>query len=147
MAIGKSLNHDKRLWLPVFDIDARHFTVTVYRPVFDEKGNRVSSEVGPKDAEVKVKTEEVKAKTEEVKVKPNFEIVMKGYRRDLRETCARIWESLAANAELTQRGIATQLQISESSVLSAMNALQEVGLLKREGYGKGRHWIVKTSAT
>ena len=125
---------------PVFDIDARHFTVTVYRPVFDEKGNRVSSEIGQNDTEVKVKPEEVK-------VKPNFEIIMKGYRRDLRETCARIWESLAANAELTQRGIATQLQISESSVLSAMNALQEVGLLKREGYGKGRHWIVKTSAT
>ena len=125
---------------PVFDIDARHFAVTVYRPVFDEKGNRVSSEIDQNDTEVKVKPEEVK-------VKPNFEIVMKGYRRDLRETCARIWESLAANAELTQRGIATQLQISESSVLSAMNALQEVGLLKREGYGKGRHWIVKTSAT
>jgi Mn-dependent DtxR family transcriptional regulator len=49
--------------------------------------------------------------------------------------------------ELTRQEIATQLKISESSVLSAMNALQEVGLLKREGYGKGRHWIVKTSAT
>ena len=97
---------------PVFDIDARHFTVTVYRPVFDEKGNRVSSEIGQNDTEVKVKPKEVKVKPEEVKVKPNFEIIMKGYRRDLRETCARIWESLAANAELTQRGIATQLQIS-----------------------------------
>ncbi|MBP5226991.1 MAG: winged helix-turn-helix domain-containing protein [Kiritimatiellae bacterium] len=123
---------------PVFDIDARHFTVTVYRPVFDEKGNRVSSEVGPNSTEVK-------AKTEEVKVKPNFEIIMKDYRRDLRETCARIWECLASNAELTQREIATRLQISESSVLSAMNALQEVGLLRREGYGKGRHWIVENS--
>ena len=40
---------------PVFDIDARHFTVTVYRPVFDEKGNRVSSEIGQNDTEVKVK--------------------------------------------------------------------------------------------
>ncbi len=137
---------------PVFDIDARHFTVTVYRPVFDEKGNRVSSEVGPNGtevkantAEVKVKMEEVKVKPEEVKVKPNFEAIMKGYRRDLRETCARIWECLASNAELTQREIATQLQISESSVLSAMNALQEVGLLRREGYGKGRHWIIEDS--
>lgn len=72
---------------------------------------------------------------------------MKGYRRNLRETCARIWESLASNDELTQREIATQLQISESSVLSAMNALQEVGLLKREGFGKGLTWIVKASAT
>ena len=32
---------------PVFDIDAHHFTVTIYRPEFDEKGNRVPSEVGP----------------------------------------------------------------------------------------------------
>ena len=119
----------------------------VYRPVFDEKGNRAFTEVCPNGSEVKVKPEEVKVKPEEVKVKPNFEIVMKGYRRDLRETCARIWVCLASNDELTQREIATQLQISESSVLSAMNALQEVGLLKREGYGKGRTWIVKTSVT
>ena len=94
-----------------------------------------------------MKPEEAKVKPEEVKVKPNFEIVMKGYRRNLRETCARIWECLASNEELTQREIATQLQISESSVLSAMNALQEVGLLKREGYGKGRHWIVESSVS
>ena len=35
---------------PEFDIDARHFTVTVYRPEFDEHGNRIPAageEVGP----------------------------------------------------------------------------------------------------
>ena len=26
---------------PVFDIDAQHFWVTVYRPIFDEQGNRI----------------------------------------------------------------------------------------------------------
>ncbi len=165
---------------PVFDIDARHFTVTVYRPEFDENGNRIpatgeevrvkTAEVGVKNPEVKVKGGEVKVKTitngsepitnlveagpkpqeispylEQISPKPDFEIAMKGYRKDLRETCGRIWSCLAANIDLTQREIAVQLQISESSVLSAMNALQEVGLLKREGYGKGRKWIVKFS--
>ncbi len=165
---------------PVFDIDARHFTVTVYRPEFDENGNRIpatgeevrvkTAEVGVKNPEVKVKGGEVKVKTitngsepitnlveagpkpqeispylEQISPKPDFEIAMKGYRKDLRETCGRIWSCLAANINLTQREIAVQLQISESSVLSAMNALQEVGLLKREGYGKGRKWIVKSS--
>ena len=172
---------------PIFDIDARHFTVTVYRPEFDEQGNRIpaavdevkvkAAEVRVKTAEVGVKNPEVKANGGEVKVKtitnssvpitnlvevgpkpqevgpypeqispkPDFEIAMKGYRKDLRETCGRIWSCLAANINLTQREIAVQLQISESSVLSAMNALQEVGLLKREGYGKGRKWIVKSS--
>jgi len=172
---------------PIFDVDARHFTVTVYRPEFDEQGNRIpaavdevkvkaaevrvkAAEVGVKNPEVKANGGEVKVKTitnssvpitnlvevgpkaqevgpypEQISPKPDFEIAMKGYRKDLRETCGRIWSCLAANINLTQREIAVQLQISESSVLSAMNALQEVGLLKREGYGKGRKWIVKSS--
>ena len=153
---------------PVFDIDARHFTVTVYRPEFDEKGNRVPSEVGPKNMEVKVKTEEVgpkgaevgpkrtevKVKTEEVgpkrtevSPKPDFEVVMRAYRKDFRRTCASVWECLAADSTLSRRSIAFELKIAESSIQSAMNALQEVGLLKREGYGKGRRWIVMTSVT
>jgi predicted HTH transcriptional regulator len=57
---------------PVFDIDARHFTVTVYRPEFDEHGNRIPAtgeEVGVKTAEVGVKTVEVSTKPQEVGVK------------------------------------------------------------------------------
>ena len=57
---------------PAFDIDARHFTVTVYRPEFDEHGNRIPAtgeEVGVKAAEVGVKTVEVSTKPQEVGVK------------------------------------------------------------------------------
>ena len=57
---------------PVFDIDARHFTVTVYRPEFDEHGNRIPAtgeEVSVKTAEVGVKTVEVSTKPQEVGVK------------------------------------------------------------------------------
>ena len=58
---------------PVFDIDARHFTVTVYRPEFDEHGNRIPAtgeEVSVKTAEVGVKTAEVRTKAQEVGVDP-----------------------------------------------------------------------------
>jgi predicted HTH transcriptional regulator len=63
---------------PVFDIDAQHFMVTVYRPIFDEQGNRIpiassevtvnTSEVGPKATEVGVETPEVGPKNMEVGV-------------------------------------------------------------------------------
>ena len=51
---------------PIFDIDARHFTVTVYRPKFDEQGNRIPATV----EEVRVKAAEVSTKTAEVSTKP-----------------------------------------------------------------------------
>ena len=167
---------------PVFDIDAQHFTVTVYRPIFDEQGNRSpissgevkakTSEVGPKATEVGVETPEVGVetpevgpkttevgpknteispnasevgpKTAEVGPKPDFEVIMKNYRKDFRITCANVWQCLAADTTISRRAIASRVKIAESSVQSAMNALQEVGLLKREGYVKGRTWIVRT---
>lgn len=58
---------------PIFDIDARHFTVTVYRPEFDEHGNRIPAtgeEVGVKTAEVGVKAAEVGVKTAKVRTNP-----------------------------------------------------------------------------
>ena len=54
---------------PVFDIDARHFTVTVYRPEFDEHGNRIPAtgeEVGVKTAEVRTKAQEVGVYPEQI---------------------------------------------------------------------------------
>ena len=57
---------------PIFDVDARHFTVTVYRPEFDEQGNRIPAavdEVKVKAADVGVKIEEVGVKTAEVRTK------------------------------------------------------------------------------
>ena len=127
---------------PVFDVDARHFTVTVYRPEFDEQGLRVpenSEELGPK-------TTELGPKTTELGPKPDFEMIMKGHRKDFRMTCANVWSCLVGDRTLSRRAIAVKLKIAESSVQSAMNALQEVDLLAKEGYGKGRVWIVKYSA-
>ena len=56
---------------PIFDIDTQHLTVTVYRPIFDEQGNRVpitSAEVKAKITEVGVETPEVVQKNTEVGV-------------------------------------------------------------------------------
>lgn len=98
---------------PLFDADAQHFMVTVYRPRFDGQGNRLSSadeeakakkeEVGLYPGEVKAYPEEVTAKSEEVKANPDFKSVMKGYRRDLRETCAKVWSCLNGDSLMTQR--------------------------------------------
>jgi hypothetical protein len=128
--------------------------VTVYRPIFDEQGNHVPiasgkvseniSEVGQKTTEVGQKTTEVGQKTTEVGQKPDFDTIMKNYRKDFRETCANVWECLGADAALPRKAISAQLKIAESSVQSATNALQEVGLLEGKGRGKGRIWIVRT---
>ncbi len=134
---------------PVFDVDARHFTVTVYRPEFDEQGFRIPVDVGklgPKTTELGPKTPELGPKTPELGPNPDFEMIMKGYRKDFRMTCANVWSCLVDDRTLSRRAIAVKLKIAESSVQSAMNALQEVGLLAKEGYGKGRVWIVKYSA-
>ena len=52
---------------PIFDVDARHFTVTVYRPEFDEQGNRIPATVTVE--EVRVKPEEVGVENPKVGVK------------------------------------------------------------------------------
>ena len=125
---------------PVFDIDAQHFMVTVYRPDFDEQGNRLP--ITP--AEVKTKTTEVGRKTTEVGRKPDFDVIMKDYRKDFRATCASVWDCLSEDNTLPRSDIAHRLSIAESTAQSALNALREVGLLKVEGYGKGRKRFVMT---
>ena len=70
---------------------------------------------------------------------------MGNYRKDFRKTCENVWECLAADATLSRKAIAVQLKIAESSVQSATNALQEVGLLEGKGSGKGKVWYVKTA--
>ena len=148
-----------RLLPPVFDVDARQFTVTVYRPEFDEQGNRIFSQVGsnrqefgPKGLEIGPNTVEVGPKTPEVGPKTEdradvaVRTVMCGYRKDFRETCAKVLKCIRDNPESTRRGIAAMLKVADSSVQSALNALQEVKLLERTGYGNGRKWFVKMPA-
>ena len=121
--------------------------VGVKTPEVGQKTTEVSpktTEVGPKNTEVGQKTSEVGQKTSEVGQKPDFDTIMKNYRKDFRETCANVWECLAADATLSRKAIAVQLKIAESSVQSATNALQEVGLLEGKGRGKGKIWIVRT---
>ena len=163
---------------PIFEVDARHVSVTVMRPTFDEHGRKVGrktsevgakgTEVGQKMAELGAKGKEVGQKTSEVgqknaevgakgkklganpaevgangeEFRANFDFAMANYRKDFRETCFKVWQLLREDSSLTQRDIYPRLRLAYSSVQSAYNALQEVGLLRREGRGKGSNWIV-----
>ena len=127
---------------PIFEVDARHVRVTVKRPVFNEAGERIV-EVGPNTSEVGPKTVEVGPKTAEVGPKIDFDIVLAAYRKDFRLTCEKVWRCLACDSEMSRRTMAVVLQISESSIQSATNALQEAGLLVREGQRKATRWILK----
>ena len=91
--MGIALFVEPRKWGP--EGFGNHFMVTVYRPDFDEQGNRVSPstevkaktmEVGRKTTEVGRKTTEVGQKSTEVGRKPDFDVIMKDYRKDFRAT-------------------------------------------------------------
>ena len=140
---------------PSFDVDARHFNVTVYRPKFDEEGNRIpvqiesqpetkTDEVGSKARELGAKSSQLGANPQELGAKTDFDVIMASYRKDFRETCRRVWMMLLKDSSLTQRQVYQLLKLPYSSVQSAYNALKEVGLLVKEGNTKGCRWIVNT---
>ena len=142
---------------PVFDIDARHFTVTVYRPEFDEHGNRIpvtGEEVGQK-AITKAKepitniAEPITKTQEPITICwcPENENALSGSRKDLRERAKVIWEHLVKNPDLTVRELSLMLRYSLAATQGAINALKECGLLVKIGQTKGSKWIVKTLAS
>ena len=102
-----------------------------------------ASEVGVKNQEVGVKTPEVGVKTLEVGVKTDFDVLMGAYRNDFRENARKVLSAFAENPEMDFVRAAQTLGISENSVWRSVRALREVGLLMREGGGKGGRWIVK----
>ena len=137
---------------PIFEVDARHVSVTVMRPTFDEHGRKVGqkmpevgakgTEVGQKTSEVSQKNAEVGAKGTEVGQKVDFGALASVGRKDFRMMCERVFKCLAKDSRMSRRRISQVLGIAESTVQCATNALQEVGLLRREGRGKGSNWIV-----
>ena len=123
---------------PIFEVDARHVSVTVMRPTFDEHGRKV----GQKTSEVGQKNAEVGANGTEVGQKVDFGALASVGRKDFRMMCERVFKCLAKDSRMSRRRISQVLGIAESTVQCATNALQEVGLLRREGRGKGSNWIV-----
>ena len=123
---------------PIFEVDARHVSVTVMRPTFDEHGRKV----GQKTSEVGQKNAEVGANGTEVGQKMDFGALASVGRKDFRMMCERVFKCLAKDSRMSRRRISQVLGIAESTVQCATNALQEVGLLRREGRGKGSNWIV-----
>ncbi len=145
---------------PVFEVDARHFNVTVYRPQFDENGNRIpdqsgveggveSSEVGGEYAKVGVESPkvgvespEVGVESSEVGVEIDFDRLLAANRKTFRMTCRAVWLYLANHPQASQSEMAKALKVAVSTAQSACNALKEVGLLVREGATKNGRWIV-----
>jgi len=134
---------------PVFEVDARHVCVTVMRPAFDEKGQQIGQktpEVGQKNSRFGQKTPEVGQNNSRVDQKPDLSALVSVGRKDFRMKCERVWECLAQDPRMSRHRISQALGIAESTVQCATNALQEVGLLRREGQGKGTRWIVLFSS-
>ena len=121
----------------------QQINVTGKRLTFDEHGRQV----GQKTSEVGRKTTEVGAKGVEVGQKVDFGMLASVGRKDFRMMCERVFKCLAKDSRMSRRRISQELGIAESTVQSATNALQEVGLLRREGRGKGSNWIVMSQPT
>ena len=128
-----------------------------------EASNKVDgmSGVGEEVQEVTVKATEVTVKTGEVIGKPSevmgkastgrlsedikheFEVLMGAYRNDFRERAWRIFSTFAENPGIDMGRIAEKLGMSDATVLRAVRALKDVGLLIREGATKGSKWFVR----
>jgi len=108
---------------------------------FTEKGLYMLATI-LKGRQVGQKTVEVGQKTAELGQKANFQLLASAGRKDFRAKCERVWLCLEKDSKMSRRRISQELGIAESTVQCATNALQEVGLLRREGLGKGVKWIV-----
>lgn len=103
-----------------------------------------TSEVIGNTPEVGVKIPEVKVKKTELMMKTDFEILMGAYRDDFRNNARKIYSAINENPAIDIPRIAKMLALSEISVWRAIRALKGVGLLVREGGGKGGRWIVRS---
>ena len=119
-------------------VSFQQINVTGKRLTFDEHGRQV----GQKTSEVGRKTTEVGAKGVEVGQKVDSGALASVGRKDFRMMCERVFKCLARDSRMSRRRISQELGIAESTVQCATNALQEIGLLRREGRGKGSNWIV-----
>ena len=93
-------------------------------------------------AKSKVKGQEVGPKDVKVSPKVDFDILMPGARKDFKETCRQVWELLVLNETLRQIEVSERLKIAHSTVKSVYAALEDAGLLNKEGEGLGSKWIV-----
>lgn len=126
-------------------IDRTGEFVTEYRPRDARKieNGGETLEHGSKETESGAKERELGSKQAEVGTNVEFDSLMPNARKDFRETCRRVWELLNEDDALRQQDVSSRLQIALNSVQNAYSALMDVGLLRKEGEGRGSKWIVQ----
>ena len=126
---------------PIFDVDARHVSVTVIRPTFDENGRQVglkTSEVGAKP--ITNRSEPITKIG--VDLPDDFDLRMAANRKDFRERAKRIWLRIARDSDVTVRELAQECGFGLASTQGVLNALREAGLLEKTGKTHNGVWHV-----
>lgn len=140
---------------PIFEVDARHVTVTVMRPVFDEAGHKIPLKPETNTAEpntngTQPETMACEASTNAVEpvtkgpltLPSDFDEKMASHRKDLRERAKLIWLRLSSDANVTVRELSAELHFGIASTQGALNALKESRLLIKVGNTRNCKWIV-----
>ena len=129
---------------PVFEADARHVSVTVMRPVFDDNGRKVGRKPITNPSEPITNPSEPITNARVV-LPADFDQRMASNRKDLRERAKRIWLRIAKDPNVTVRELAQECGFSLASTQGALNALKEGGLLKKTGSTRNGKWCVVAS--
>ena len=154
---------------PIFDVDARHVSVTVIRPTFDENGQQVGQkavEVGAKpitnrsepitnrskpitnrSEPITNRSEPITNRSEPitkigVDLPDDFDLRMAANRKDFRERAKRIWLRIARDSDVTVRELAQECGFGLASTQGVLNALREAGLLEKTGKTHNGVWHV-----
>ena len=105
-----------------------------------EKTDGVKAKIGVSD-DVKAGCDYVKLVSDDVN--RDFEVLMGAYRSDFREKARMVFSAFVENSGIGIAHVAQKLGLTEISVLRAVRALKDAGLLVREGATRGSKWIVK----
>ena len=126
---------------PIFEVDARHVSVTVIRPTFDENGRKVCAEPITNRSEPITNRSEPITKMG-IELPNDFDLRMAANRKDFRERAKRIWLRIARDSDVTVRELAQECGFGLASTQGALNALREAGLLEKTGKTHNGVWHV-----
>ena len=126
---------------PIFDVDARHVSVMVIRPTFDENGRKVGAEPITNRSEPITNQSESITKMG-IELPNDFDLRMAANRKDFRERAKRIWLRIASDSDVTVRELAQECGFGLASTQGALNALREAGLLEKTGKTHNGAWHV-----
>ena len=133
---------------PIFEVDARHVSVTVIRPTFDEYGRKVGVKPITNQSEpITNRSEPITNRSEPItkigiELPDDFDLRMAANRKDFRERAKQIWLRIARDSDVTVRELAQECGFGLASTQGALNALREAGLLEKTGKTHNGVWHV-----